>query len=403
MSDSSPKLSSDSTQEPSPKGWPLKRLILVFLLFTGAGLAWLWSQTGDVNFLKAGLWQLGQHPWLLVLMVVLLFLEWGSDYLRYLVLARYMGVKMPFRFGMQVVFAHLAFAYLTPGGSFGAPVVIYMLRKNGEKLSNSIALAVVKPFFLFFVMLAGGAVVFLAGNFEMSVKTQGIIWASGAVVGALTLLMMVAVFRPKTALRWNTALFALIRKFLKRRNHPMNRIDRMEDGFRTTLEAFAMLGSGGWVAIALALFTTCLNLFFVIALSVTLLFALGFDISQTQGWFYSFLYYFVIAFAPTPGASGLAEGGGYLFFQHLGPMSLVSSYVVMWRMLTCYLVISIGAYMFVRFLRDVQPTEVKTSPATPPQPILVSPQLVELHDVPPSEEESEDVSNVDATHPTENK
>lgn len=404
MSHTSPIDNSPESQEPSPRTWPLKRLIAVFIALSVAGLAWLWFQTGDTNFLQAGMWQLSRHPWLVALIVALLFLEWGSDYLRYLVLAKYMDVRMPFKFGMQVVFAHLFFSYLTPGGTFGAPVVIYMLRKNGEKLSKSIALAVVKPFFLFFVMLMGGAFILLTGRFEMSLKTQTIIWASGAVVGALTLVLMVVVFRPKTALRWNTVLFALVRKFLERRNHPMTRIDRMEEGFRTTLEAFAQLGSAGWVAIALALLTTCLNLFFVIALSVTLLFALGFDISQGQAWYYSFLYYFVIAFAPTPGASGLAEGGGYLFFQHLGPMSLVSSYVVMWRLLTCYLVIAIGAYMFIRFLRDVKPTTVEIKLDTPPQPILVPPQLVELHDIPPPNEEgsvAEDASDDSVSDSTE--
>ena len=84
MSHTSPIDNSPESQEPSPRTWPLKRLIAVFIALSVAGLAWLWFQTGDTNFLQAGMWQLSRHPWLVALIVALLFLEWGSDYLRYL-------------------------------------------------------------------------------------------------------------------------------------------------------------------------------------------------------------------------------------------------------------------------------------------------------------------------------
>ncbi len=378
----SSSLGAELPVEASEGQWPIKRLMTVFFLLTAAGLTWLLMRNGDANFLEVGLLQIVSRPGLLLLLVVLLLLEWYSDYLRYYVLARYLGVSMPFRFGIKIVFANLFFSYLTPGATFGAPVTIYMMKKNGAKLPNAIALAVIKSFLLFFVMLAGGVVVFLFGDFALSLSTQRLLWVCAGFISLLLVLLLVIIFRPKVASRWNAFLFEKMRAFALHRNHPVDRLQRMEQGFNTTLQAFATFGASGFWAIFLAIFTTCLNLFFVFAISVTLLFALGFEISSSQAWYYSFLYYFLIAFAPTPGASGLAEGGGYLFFQHLGPMSLVSSYVVLWRLLTCYLVIAIGAFLFLRFVRDVQLKDIQTidSPLVVP---TLTPQLVELRDIPP--------------------
>ena len=67
----------------------------------------------------------------------------------------------------------------------------------------------------------------------------------------------------------------------------------------------------------------------------------------------SYVYCFLIVFSPTPGASGLAEGGGYVLFEAEAPAEVVGSYVVLWRFVSCYLVMVIGSLLFVRFLRRV--------------------------------------------------
>lgn len=388
MSDSSsPNTPHELSSTESAEGqWPIKRLMTVFFLLTAAGLTWLLMRSGDMSFLEVGMLQILSRPWLVALLVALLLLEWYSDYLRYYVLARYLGVEMPLRFGIKVVFANLFFSYLTPGATFGAPVTIYMMKKNGAKLPNAIALAVIKSFMLFFVMIAGGVFVFLFGDFALSPATQKLLWVCAGFISLLLMLLMVIIFRPDVASRWNSRLFNGMRAFALRRNHPIERLNRIEEGFNTTLQAFATFGASGFWAIFLAIFTTSLNLFFVFAISVTLLFALGFQITSNQAWYYSFLYYFLIAFAPTPGASGLAEGGGYLFFQHLGSPSLVSSYVVLWRLLTCYLVIAIGAFLFLRFVRDVKLNDLTNLHEESSLPTL-EPKLVELRDIPPEAEE----------------
>ena len=337
-------------------GFPIRRFLISFLLLTFASIIGIFLYTGETDFLVPSLKHLWNQPLVITAIVLLLLLEWYTDYLRYYALARGLGIALPFGFGMRIVFANLFFAYLTPGGAFGAPVIIYMMVKRGEKASQAVALALIKPFLLFFLLLIGGSALFWLDDFQITTATRSVLWTSSIVVGCLTAVVGVIIFRPKIAWRSSEKLFARWRGWRNKRGHAETpRIDKWEKGLHTTIEAFSLFGTKGNLKYLLgSLLATALNLIIFLGISVVLLQALGFKISYRTSWLYSYLYYFLIAFAPTPGGSGFAEGGGYLFFKHLGPLPLVSSYVVLWRFLSCYLVIIIGGFLFFQFVQQLQ-------------------------------------------------
>lgn len=341
--------------------FPIKRLITFFLLLTGSGLGIIIYQAGGFDFLLIALQRLSHKPLFLVAIVLLLCAEWTSDYFRYYVLARHLQIPMPWKFGIKIVFANLFFSYLTPGGTFGAPVTIYMMYKKGIQLSRAIALALIKPFLTFFVMLASGSIVFLFVDLSFTPTTKKVLIISSGVVLVLTIGVAGVIFFPTIASRLNARLFEGLRRLRRRRGAEATpRIDKWQKGFQATIEAFSLFGKAGWRGVLEGLVTTIINLFLFVYLSVVLLQALGFKASSGTLWLYSYVYYFLIAFAPTPGASGLAEGGGYFFFQSLGPPHLVSSYVVLWRFLSCYLVMVIGATLFLRFIRQAHLGDIET-------------------------------------------
>ena len=360
---SSPKSeTSDNTneQELKNKRFPIKRLISFFLLLTGLGLGIIIYQAGGFDFLFKALAILSHSPFLLLLIGLLLFSEWYSDYLRYYVLARHLKIQMPFRFGIKIVFANLFFSYLTPGGTFGAPVTIYMMYKKGIKLSNAIALALIKPFLTFFVMLASGSVIFLIADFSFTPTTKHIIFASSSVVLVLTMMVAITIFFPNTGKLFTDRLFRFFRHIRHKQGAEKTpRLDKIQKGFHSTINAFALFGKSGWRGVFEGLITTIINLFLFVFISVILLKSLGFKAPMGTLWLYSYIYYFLIAFAPTPGASGLAEGGGYFFFQSIGSPQLVSSYIVLWRFLSCYLVMIIGSLLFLRFVKQAHLGELE--------------------------------------------
>jgi uncharacterized protein (TIRG00374 family) len=61
----------------------------------------------------------------------------------------------------------------------------------------------------------------------------------------------------------------------------------------------------------------------------------------------------VMYFIPTPGSSGVAEGGFALIFMSFVPKHILGLLVVFWRFLTSYLSVIIGSYIFLKLLGNV--------------------------------------------------
>jgi uncharacterized protein (TIRG00374 family) len=61
---------------------------------------------------------------------------------------------------------------------------------------------------------------------------------------------------------------------------------------------------------------------------------------------------YAVNFMPTPGATGLAEGGAFAMFHHLMPQSILGVYVMAWRFFTGYLGIFAGIPAILKFLTE---------------------------------------------------
>ncbi len=62
------------------------------------------------------------------------------------------------------------------------------------------------------------------------------------------------------------------------------------------------------------------------------------------------VFMFVLYFVPTPGASGVAEGGGAALFGLLVPWHIAGVMAILWRFFTEYLAIGMGAAVAIHFL-----------------------------------------------------
>jgi len=69
---------------------------------------------------------------------------------------------------------------------------------------------------------------------------------------------------------------------------------------------------------------------------------------------------------PTPGGSGGIEGLYALFVGPLIPASLVVPTLLTWRLLSYYLFIAFGAYLFMHQMRNSSPPNSAPSPAASP-------------------------------------
>ena len=61
-----------------------------------------------------------------------------------------------------------------------------------------------------------------------------------------------------------------------------------------------------------------------------------------------FVLYFLLYFTPTPGGSGVAEGGFYALFAPLVPRHMLGVYVILWRFFTVYAWAFLGGLLVVK-------------------------------------------------------
>jgi len=58
--------------------------------------------------------------------------------------------------------------------------------------------------------------------------------------------------------------------------------------------------------------------------------------------------YFFLYFTPTPGGTGVAEGGGYLMFSSSIPTHVLGIFVILWRFFAIYVWVLIGGLLLTK-------------------------------------------------------
>jgi len=89
-------------------------------------------------------------------------------------------------------------------------------------------------------------------------------------------------------------------------------------------------------------------LFFYLFFPVFILYGLGIEFSVYQVVAIQLLLSAVLLYMPTPGASGIAETGGALFFVTVCPKSLIGIFVLIWRFFTFYIGAVIGGIITMK-------------------------------------------------------
>jgi uncharacterized protein (TIRG00374 family) len=102
---------------------------------------------------------------------------------------------------------------------------------------------------------------------------------------------------------------------------------------------------------------TALSLAFHFLIAFLLLRGLGVRAHFFKATVLQIVLTYGLAFMPTPGASGLAEGSAYGLFRDLVPRSILGIYVVLWRFFTGYLGMIIGGIALSRFLVEIETKE----------------------------------------------
>lgn len=274
---------------------------------------------------------------------------WVLDAIRIKTLVRAMGGKLGFWSALRITLAGAFAACVTPFDTGGEPLQVYLLHRHGFGAGESTAVIAVKAIVSSLARLAL-ALIFpvwyivgrrswdLPGGLEVALFIGLVLY-----ILVLALIGFFAVY-PESV---GAVVHRVLRNKFAGRVVPAHAaesvLEKVRAGvndFRAAFMTFVRERRPALIAIAILSLFGWATAFFI---PVLLLRGLGVDppFAQTMG--VAGIFYLAAAYAPTPGSSGAAEASLALLFGSIVPFRLLGVFVLLWRGVTYYLTLLVGA------------------------------------------------------------
>jgi uncharacterized protein (TIRG00374 family) len=293
----------------------------------------------------------------LALGLVLASMDWFGGGLRLWVCARH--VHPPVRLRDMVLAGGFGAwgSYLTPFQSGSAPMSIWTMRRAGVPIPE----AVTSIFVTFiatvaFFAIAGPLAVWLGAGKSLAqhglvlgITLYDLFKTSLTIFGLIGLLMLSAVFFPGFVKR---VIQRLATRIARRSPRAAARMEKLSGGVDRAHDCLVAFGSpkGLLTLLAAIIISGPSHANKLLAGYVTLR-VLGIPADFTDILLLQTLISFLLYFAPTPGASGLAELTSAAVMSIYVSRELTPSYTLIWRFINSYATVIVGSLIFWYWLR----------------------------------------------------
>ncbi len=308
-------------------------LTLFVLLISGAVIYF----TVDINTL-ANLYVF--KPWSVGLAVLAISVGLILDGTRLMHMVKISGEHITLKQSVQVVFGNYFLAMLGPGAAAGAIAQVMFLKKAGIPSGKAAVLAVVRTIVSILFLACCLPFIFLHDEGVLPGVSNDLM----VVVGTLVLLVMAALVY---GIRYNAADYAAVRISRRIASH------RMRKNFLTIYsdsKAGIQMLAQSPASMLRVFFESGLSLIFIYMVVPCLMLGLGADVDWLTVMGRMVFLNILLYFSPTPGGSGIAEGGFVLLFSDSVPAGTVGVLAVAWRFIAEYLPFFVGLYYSVTVL-----------------------------------------------------
>lgn len=231
---------------------------------------------------------------------------------------------------------------ITPFQSGGIPLQLYLMSRRGISPGNGASLLFVRGVqsFLVFLLTLPFTLIFFSQLFSGNLVSGLIKYLIFFYVTVLAILIFVAIFTERIK-KLTYRVKGKFGKFLQRTADEINNFKSgLMEVIRTGKKHFLI--SIIWITISLY---ACFSMaYFIVMLTGGKNdFFLAFNIQM--------LLTYLLAFVPTPGSSGFAEGGAYMFYSSIVPENSIIMYIFIWRLINTYLPALIGCIIMFASLK----------------------------------------------------
>ncbi|OPX64939.1 MULTISPECIES: flippase-like domain-containing protein [unclassified Methanoregula] len=255
-----------------------------------------------------------------------------------------LGYRIGFFYSLNLVFANLLAAAITPAQAGGEPVRIHELYKANVPLGDATAIVIMERVLdgIALAVLAAFSMIFLTSQWKsLSMISEIMVYITGIFVAGCLFLFYLAVQRPdmvKKVVSWCTQFFTRTWES-KRVEALLARADKEIDNFQSATIRFVHTAKGG--LIWGFLFTLLYWVSEIVTASLILV-GLGQPPLVLESFVIQLILAILMMMPLTPGSSGIAEVGATSMYALFIPASIVGVFVVLWRVVLYYFNIALG-------------------------------------------------------------
>jgi uncharacterized protein (TIRG00374 family) len=334
----------------------LRRGFELFVITSIVGYAGVLLYGDDVPHFFASLTRI-HWGWVLVGIGVA-SLDWFAGGLRLWVVARQVHPRPPLR-GMILAGGMSAWgSYLTPFQSGAAPMMIYTQRRWGIPVPVAVT-ATLMTFVatvVFFAVAGPLAIFFGAGRSlgdkgnVLGLTLYDLFLGSLGIFATIGVLMIILMAFPGLV---RDLIHRLIKWAGTKHGAIAARLGRMEAGLDQAHASVVKFNTpGGWLSIFWAVLISGPSHANKLLAGYVALRAIGVEADFVDVLLLQTLITFLLYFAPTPGASGIAEVLSAAVMSVYVPRESVPVYTLIWRLGLTYWTIGFGAFVFSTWVRQ---------------------------------------------------
>ncbi|TES91921.1 MAG: flippase-like domain-containing protein [Candidatus Cloacimonadota bacterium] len=290
-------------------------------------------------------------PLFLLLALFLSLLHLYLDFLRLQVLTWALGKFISLRSSIEFTMGGL-FLTITPFQLGGIPLQIYILKREGFTIGNGTAIVLFRALLglgVLFVALPGIISYYhIISTAQVLKSILNYLFFFYLIAIVLIMLILFQTERVRKGIH-RFGDFLRKRRIVKSDNLRkfVNRTLDEVVNFKRSIPLF--FKAGKWKTL-LSFFITLISMGVYCLIAPALLYGLGVPVSVVKAAILQLVLTYLLAFVPTPGASGVAELGGFSLFALICPRELLGIYVLLWRFFSFYISVIIGGFVLIRMV-----------------------------------------------------
>ena len=327
-----------------------KGLIIFILLAFGMGAIIIFKSV-DNNTIHS---LLAANKLKLLLALFVVFFAWICDAGRFCALAFAAHEHVSFSLGLVLNWLNYFGSAVTPMQSGGGPFQVYALYKKGVPVGKGIAITLMRTMLTILILTLSVPVALMLDPdiLEGSPFLKGVVFYVFIVILLTWAFVVFTILKPDLIKKLSRVIVMWLSrfKFFNSKRTVIKIIQWLDKEIDNYILNFRLVFHSGKIWLSIAAILSVFHLLALFTVLPVLMSAVGLPFKYIQTIAVQAVFMFILYFIPTPGASGVAEGGGALLYSILMPENMAGIMSIICRFFTDYISIFMGVVVVIKML-----------------------------------------------------